>query len=99
MAGFTSRGLSIALLVSVASAVLLACGGSTPPPAAPAGVPGPEPTAEQPKAGASAIPHDLVGKEDCGSCHKVGEGTKPLSDSHKGRDNATCKGCHQPKAG
>jgi predicted CXXCH cytochrome family protein len=78
-------------LVSVATALLVACGGSTPPRTA------------QPGAGvpdtALPITHELAGKEDCTSCHRVGGGKKPLPESHQGRDNAVCTGCHHPKAG
>jgi len=78
-------------LVSVAAALVLACGGSTPPPMAQPGTGVPD----------SAVPitHDLVGKEDCASCHKVGATKASLPESHQGRDNASCRGCHHPKAG
>ena len=77
-------------VASLAVVLLLACGGSTPPIGQPGG--GVPDTARP-------ITHELVGREDCTSCHSVGAEKKPLPASHQGRDNATCKGCHHPKAG
>jgi len=79
------------VLMVLAAAILLACGGATPPPATQPGTGVPD--------SAFPIPHELVGREDCTSCHKVGEGKKPLPASHQTRDNATCSGCHHAKAG
>ena len=77
---------------SVAAAFLLACGGAAPPPTAQPGTGVPD--------NAVPITHELVGREDCASCHKIGAATKAaLPESHQGRDNATCRGCHHPKSG
>ncbi len=92
-----SRVLGFALVASAASALFWGCAGGTPPPTEPAGASGPAP-ASQP-AGAPAIPHDIAGREDCTSCHKVGAGSMPLPASHQGRDNSSCRQCHQPKSG
>lgn len=93
-------GTAILMCAGIAGA-FLACGGSAPQPASPSA-----PSAETPSAAPEAkpasppmIPHDLAGKDDCTSCHKVGEGVKPMPESHKGRDNSMCQGCHQPKSG
>jgi hypothetical protein len=76
---------------SLAAVLLLACGGATPTPTGQPG--GGVPDTAHP------ITHPLEGREDCTSCHSVSAATKPLPSSHQGRDNATCKGCHHPKAG
>lgn len=46
-------------------------------------------------AGASGIPHTVVGREDCRSCHGD-EGTLALPDDHQGRANDFCQACHAP---
>lgn len=97
MASIPSRVLGLALVASAAGALFWGCAGGAPPPAAEPGAASPAP-ASQP-GGAPAIPHDLEGKEDCTSCHKVGEGSMPLPASHQGRDNSTCRQCHQPASG
>ncbi len=98
MTSIPSRVLAFALGVAAASALFWGCAGGTPPATEPAaGASSPAPASQQ--ATAPAIPHSLVGKDDCTSCHKVGEGSKPLPESHQGRDNSTCRNCHQPKSG
>lgn len=82
-------------LGAFAVVALLACGGSGPPKAATPGA-----TSEGTGAAPTAPPtisHELVGKDDCLSCHVVGA-KKPtgLAETHKGRENSTCRGCHQP---
>jgi hypothetical protein len=97
MTSIRSRVLGLALVASAASALFWGCGAAAPPPTEPAGASGPAPAVQG--QGAPAIPHDLEGKDDCTSCHQVGVGQHPLPESHRGRDNTTCRGCHQPKAG
>ncbi len=46
-------------------------------------------------AGATAIPHPVLEREDCRSCHGV-VGQQPIPDDHKGRTNDTCQICHVP---
>jgi hypothetical protein len=81
----------------------LSCGGATAPPA------GEEPgtsqeestPAEEPKeeeATATAISHDLGGRENCLMCHETGLGdADPIPADHAGRANETCTTCHQPE--
>jgi hypothetical protein len=85
----------IALFVVAVGAASFACGG---PGAAPAASPGPatEGTGTA-KPGAPGITHELAGRDDCLSCHVLGaKPPKGLAESHKGRDNSMCRGCHQP---
>lgn len=42
-----------------------------------------------------AIPHTLVGREDCLSCHGP-NGAIPFPPDHQGRTNDQCLDCHQP---
>lgn len=42
-----------------------------------------------------AIPHDLVGRDDCQVCHNPAGGLKPAPADHAGRANDTCQTCHQ----
>ena len=46
-------------------------------------------------AGASDIPHPVVEREDCRSCHEI-EGPQPLPADHGGRTNDFCQACHVP---
>ncbi len=39
------------------------------------------------------IPHVLVGRKDCLSCHALG-GVKPMPENHVGRNNDICLNCH-----
>jgi hypothetical protein len=72
------------LLASVAVVAVVACGAAPPPGASIPATP-------------VVIPHELVGRENCTDCHKVAAGKKPLPESHKGRESATCLGCHHAK--
>ena len=44
---------------------------------------------------ASDIPHPVVEREDCRSCHEI-EGQQPLPADHGGRTNDFCQACHVP---
>lgn len=44
---------------------------------------------------AVAIPHDVVGKEQCDTCHGQGQ-IKPYPADHVGRPNESCQACHKP---
>ncbi|MFH1032538.1 MAG: hypothetical protein V1767_08270 [Chloroflexota bacterium] len=44
---------------------------------------------------ATPIPHTIVGRSDCLSCHNLG-GIKPFPANHAGRTNAQCTICHKP---
>jgi cytochrome b subunit of formate dehydrogenase len=44
---------------------------------------------------AVAIPHDVVGKEQCDTCHGTGT-IKPYPADHAGRTNDSCQACHKP---
>jgi hypothetical protein len=45
------------------------------------------------------IPHDLIGREDCLSCHKEGvNGAPKYPADHAGRTNDVCQGCHKQVA-
>jgi cytochrome b subunit of formate dehydrogenase len=54
----------------------------------------PQPAKANALAGPS-IPHDLLGKENCDTCHGPG-GLKPYPADHQGRPNPTCTACHKP---
>jgi cytochrome c5 len=42
-----------------------------------------------------AISHDLVGRSDCLTCHKLGTGDAPrVPDNHSGLTSAICQTCH-----
>lgn len=89
-----SRTLRLGVAVALCGAASFACSGSnSPAPATPGAAP------DGPPRAAPALSHEVVGKEDCLSCHVVG-GKKPLgmAETHKGRDNAICRGCHLPAA-
>jgi hypothetical protein len=44
---------------------------------------------------APAIPHDVVGYEDCLMCHKMGVGNAPRRpDNHNGLESSICQACH-----
>jgi hypothetical protein len=93
----------VVLVVLSLSLFALSCGGATAPPA------GEEPgtsqeestPAEEPKeeeATATAISHDLGGRENCLMCHETGLGdADPIPADHAGRANETCTTCHQPE--
>jgi hypothetical protein len=89
--------LTCTLLFALAAGALWACGGSAPAPATPAT---PEASsAAAPAAAPKAIPHDLAGKDDCQSCHKLGGGPPMgMPDNHKGRENSACQSCHKAAA-
>ena len=88
--------LTCSLLLALAASALWACGGSAPAATTPS-APGASAAAPATQGG-PAIPHDLAGKDDCQSCHKLGGG-KPmgLPEDHKGRENSACQGCHKAK--
>jgi hypothetical protein len=89
-----SRSLRVVVAAALFGAASFACSGSnSPAPATPGAA------ADGPPGAAPALSHEVVGKEDCLSCHVVGA-KKPLgmAESHKGRDNAICRGCHLPAA-
>jgi mono/diheme cytochrome c family protein len=50
--------------------------------------------------GPKRIPHEVVGKENCTSCHTLAGSVsgEPKAEAmpadHQGRDNGTCQGCH-----
>jgi predicted CXXCH cytochrome family protein len=44
--------------------------------------------------GPPRIPHAVVGREDCVSCHGQ-NGAVPFPKDHGGRTSAICQGCHQ----
>lgn len=46
----------------------------------------------------TAIPHTLVGRENCLLCHAA-NGIKPFPANHAGRTNDVCTTCHQTSAG
>jgi hypothetical protein len=73
--------------VASSAGALLACSGS--------GAPAPNTPGPGAARAAPALTHDVAGKEDCVSCHVVGA-KKPLglAETHKGRDNSVCRGCH-----
>jgi len=42
-----------------------------------------------------AIPHELEGREDCLTCHKMGTAGAPqVPDNHKGLPSSICRSCH-----
>lgn len=78
---------SLTVALAALTGALLACGG------------GGAPVATSPEGAKTAPPvtHEIAGKEDCVSCHVLG--AKPplgMPESHAGRGNAVCSGCHQP---
>lgn len=93
------KTLSCSLFLAIAASVLFACGGPAGG-AAPATPEAPKTpgAAAAPGAGPKAIPHSIVGKEDCTSCHKAGGAKGALPADHEGRTSATCTGCHQAAA-
>jgi predicted CXXCH cytochrome family protein len=86
-----SRFVRVAAASALLSGACLACSG----PGAPAPTAPPTPGADGTPRAAPALSHEVVGKEDCLSCHVVGA-KRPLgtSELHKGRDNSLCRGCH-----
>lgn len=50
--------------------------------------------APSPAAAATAVPHELAGRDDCLLCHQSGGLAVP--DDHAGRDSEACTSCHQP---
>ena len=48
--------------------------------------------------GPPAIPHTLVGRDNCLVCHNPVGGIRPALKDHEGRTNDTCQGCHKPAA-
>jgi hypothetical protein len=47
----------------------------------------------------TAIPHDMVGKEQCAMCHASGVmGAAKTPEDHGSIGNETCGLCHKPKA-
>ncbi len=46
---------------------------------------------------ASAIPHELTGRENCLTCHNPEGGLEPAPKDHAGRTNDMCQTCHKPK--
>ncbi len=46
---------------------------------------------------ASAISHDLAGRENCLMCHNPDGGVKPAPKDHAGRTIEQCQLCHKPK--
>jgi hypothetical protein len=48
-----------------------------------------------PTPAATAIPHDVEGREDCVMCHGA-EAFMPFPEDHADRTNDICQGCHQP---
>ncbi len=90
------------LYFAVAAGALVACGGptptpTTPEPAAPTASVSPEPVAPRVGHGVRGIPHAIAGKEDCVSCHRVGQGHSAMPTDHEGRDNASCTTCHKER--
>jgi hypothetical protein len=61
--------------------------------AAPAGT---EPAPEASGGAAPPILHAVDGREQCDLCHGEAGSLMPLPASHEGRDNQTCRMCHQP---
>ena len=51
-----------------------------------------------PPAVAPRIPHSLIGKADCVSCHTAAQTTFRMPPSHNLRGNAMCLGCHHVDA-
>ena len=47
--------------------------------------------------GAPGIPHDLVGRDNCLTCHDPNTGMKPAPANHAGRTVDTCQTCHKPQ--
>jgi hypothetical protein len=43
------------------------------------------------------IPHPIAGREDCASCHGLGQ-VRPFPADHQGRADETCQGCHEVNA-
>ena len=53
--------------------------------------------AEMQTSAATAIPHDMAGKEACSMCHSGAmEGMPAAPASHEGRGDGTCGLCHKP---
>ena len=95
------RSLRVLATAALGALTLLACSGAG---TKPAGAPvdpaaGSASAASVASVAAPALSHEIVGKEDCVSCHVIGA-KKPLgvSEAHKGRNNAICSACHLPAA-
>jgi sulfur oxidation c-type cytochrome SoxX len=62
-------------------------GSATPAPPPPTGITSPP-----------AVPHELVGRQDCLACHETGVGRAPrVPSDHIGRTNDMCLTCHNTK--
>ena len=46
--------------------------------------------------GIPAVPHTLVGRDDCLLCHKTGTAGPAIPTSHASYTNALCQTCHKP---
>jgi hypothetical protein len=64
---------------------------------APAATPAPTQAAPTGAGGPPAIPHDLVGRDNCLACHNPEGGIKPAPKDHVGRAVEMCQVCHKPK--
>jgi hypothetical protein len=68
------------------------------PPAAPKATPGAPAGGSPPGGNPPAIPHSLVGRDNCLTCHNPAGGVKPAPKDHAGRANDSCQGCHKAAA-
>ena len=67
------------------------------PAAAPTAAPAaPTATVAPAASAAPAIPHTLVGRDNCLLCHDIG-GLRPFPANHKGRTIDMCQACHKPR--
>ena len=98
----------VVMALLIASVVITACGAAPTATPVPTPTAAPTPTVVPTKAPAAntpapsggtpkVIPHDIVGREQCLTCHAAG-GPKPVpAASHSAYTNAQCLTCHKAK--